>query len=131
MDKNNSKVFADRNTFIYGHNMRNGSMLEPITDYEEQSCYDKYPEMYLLTPTVNYRMELFSAFITDATSEVYTFGFGTVEEKADYMAMLNQQSDFVPGKEAMAEDRILCLSTCTYEYDTARYVLFGVLTKIG
>lgn len=120
--------FSDEITFIYGHNMKNGSMLEPITHYEDQAVYAEYPVMYLLTPEGNYRMELFSGFITDAYSDVYTFGFDDNRQRQEYVAMLNQQADFVPNREPEDGERILCLSTCTYEYDSARYVLFGLLT---
>ena len=123
--------FSDTISFIYGHNMRNGSMLQPITAYKKQSYYDAYPVMYLLTPTQNFKLEVFSGYVTDVESEAYTFQFSSDEEKEGYIQMLQNMSDFVSTVEIAAEDNILCLSTCTYEYEDARYVVFSKLTPIG
>ena len=35
-DMNNSGDFRDRNTFIYGHNMKNGSMFGQLRKYQEE-----------------------------------------------------------------------------------------------
>lgn len=125
-----SPDFSDTISFIYGHNMRNGSMLQPITAYQKQSCYDEYPVMYLLTPSQNYKMEVFSGYITDIESDAYTFQFVSDEEKEAYIQMLLAMSDFSSGVEVTAADEILCLSTCTYQYEDARFVLFAKLTPI-
>lgn len=123
--------FSDTISFVYGHNMRNGSMLQPITAYGKQSYYDAYPVMYLLTPEQNYKLEVFSGYVTDVESEAYTFNFASDEEKEGYIQMLQNMSDFTSFVEVTAQDRILCLSTCTYEYEDARYVVFSKLTPIG
>lgn len=123
--------FSDTISFVYGHNMRNGSMLQPITAYGKQSYYDAYPVMYLLTPQQNYKLEVFSGYVTDVESEAYTFNFASDEEKEGYIQMLQNMSDFTSFVEVTAQDRILCLSTCTYEYEDARYVVFSKLTPIG
>lgn len=123
--------FSDTISFIYGHNMRNGSMLQPITAYQKQAYYDAYPVMYLLTPNQNYKLEVFSGYVTDVESEAYTFNFASDEEKEGYIQMLQNMSDFVSEVEVTVEDEILCLSTCTYEYEDARYVVFSKMTAIG
>lgn len=123
--------FSDTISFIYGHNMRNGSMLQPITAYGQQAFYDTHPVMYMLTPTQNYKLEVFSGYITDVESDAYTFQFATDEEKEGYIQMLLDSSDFSAGVEVTAADKILCLSTCTYQYEDARFVLFSKLTPIG
>lgn len=123
--------FSDSISFIYGHNMRNGSMLQPITAYQKQAYYDAYPVMYLLTPEQNYKLEVFSGYVTDVESEAYTFQFASDEEKEGYIQMVQSMSDFTSTVEVTAEDKILCLSTCTYEYEDARYVVFSKLTPIG
>ena len=123
--------FSDTISFIYGHNMRNGSMLQPITAYQKQAYYDTYPVMYLLTPDQNYKLEVFSGYVTDVESDAYTYNFASDEEKEGYIQMLQNMSDFSSPVDVSAEDEILCLSTCTYEYEDARYVLFSRMIPIG
>ena len=38
---------------------------------------------------------------------------------------------FTSGTTVSDEDRLLTLSTCSYEYDNARFVLMGILKEIG
>ena len=56
------QIFSDRNTIIYGHNMRDGSMFALLNRYDEQSYFDTHRQMYLVTPKGGYVMEIFTAF---------------------------------------------------------------------
>ena len=42
-----------------------------------------------------------------------------------------EASDFYAGIDPAEEDVFITLSTCSYEYDNARYVLVGVLRELG
>ena len=43
MDYHNQEDFTDRNTIIYGHNMRDGSMFGTLEKYQDPGVYDVYP----------------------------------------------------------------------------------------
>lgn len=131
LDYLNSADFSDESSFIYGHNMKNGTMLQPILEYQKQAYYDAYPVMYLLTPEQDFKLELFAGVLTPVESDVYTFSFESPESKQTFIDSLVERSTFVPQSIPTAEDRILCLSTCAYDYDNARYVVFAKLTEIG
>ena len=122
--------FSGKNTVIYGHHMQNGTMLASICNYGKQEYYDAHPVLYLNTPTQNYRVELFTGFITSADSSVYTFFFNSDEEYGAFLEKMKGFSDFDCDVEVGPEDRIITLSTCTYEYDNARYVVMGKLVPI-
>ena len=122
--------FSGRNTVIYGHHMNDGSMLASICNYGKQEYYDEHPVLYLNTPTQNYRVEVFSGFITSADSAAYTMEFSGDSEYAAYLEKMKGFSDFACDVEIGPEDRMITLSTCTYEYDNARYVLMGKLVPI-
>lgn len=64
-DYENQADFSDRNTIIYGHNMRDGSMFAALNEYDEQDYYDGHPQMYLVTPGGGYTVEIFTAFVAD------------------------------------------------------------------
>ena len=118
------------NLVIYGHHMNDGSMFASICNYGKQEYYDAHPVMYLNTPTQNYRVELFTGFITSADSSVYTFFFNSDAEYGAFLEKMKGFSDFDCDVEVGPEDRIITLSTCTYEYDNARYVVMGKLVPI-
>ena len=124
------KNFAAENTIIYGHHMNDGTMFAKLVEYTYQEYYDKHPTFYLLTPTRNYRVELFAGYVTEATSDTYQISF---EDEDDYQIYLNSmigQSKFKSNVEVSPKDRILTMSTCTYDYDDARFVVQGRLVPI-
>ena len=123
--------FSGKNTIIYGHNMRNGSMFALIDDYIEQSFYDEHPVLYLNTPTQNYRIDVFSGFTADPESFVYLTAFASDEEYASFLRALLASSEIDCGVEPSTDDRIVTLSTCTYSGEDVRFVLCGKLTEIG
>lgn len=130
MDYLNSADFSDEVTYIYGHNMKNGTMLQPILDYRSQDYYNKNPFMYVMTPQRNYKLEIFAGVLTGAESDVYEFQFDTPEAKQSFIDDLVSRSTFTPWRVPTAEERILCLSTCAYDYENARYVVFGALAPV-
>ena len=122
--------FSGKNTIIYGHNMHDGSMFASILSYEKQEYYDEHPVLYLNTPTQDYKIEVFSGFVTDASSDVYTIGFVNDEYYTEYLAKMRSLSNFRSDVEVTAEDRIITLSTCSYVFNNARYVVMGKLVPL-
>ena len=123
--------FSGKNTIIYGHNMKDGSMFALIDDYADESFYRAHPVMYLNTPAQNYRIDFFSGFTADPESFVYKSSFSGDEDFADFLRSLLACSEIDCDIEPDAGDRIVTLSTCTYSGDDVRFVLCGVLTEIG
>ncbi len=129
-DYRNTRNFSDDNTIIYGHHMNDGTKFASLTNYREQKYYDEHPVMYISTPDMNYRLELFAAFLTDADSEVYTFNFGSEAEYSAWLQRMVAESDFHTDVQLSTRDRVVTLSTCSYEYYDARYVVLGKLVPI-
>lgn len=131
MDCTNYSDFSGKHSVIYGHHMNDGSMLASICNYRKQEYYDAHPVLYLNTPTQNYRVEPFSGFVTAADSAAYTMDFANDAEYSAFLEKMKGFSDFDCDVEMTAEDRMITLSTCTYEYDNARFVLMCKLIPIG
>ena len=123
--------FSGKHTVIYGHHMQNRSMLATITEYRKQEYYDEHPVMYLNTPGGNYRLDVFSGFVTWYDSRAYLFDFIDDREFEEWYTLMQSYSDFESEVELSPEDRVVTLSTCTYEYDNARYVLMAKMVPIG
>ncbi len=128
MDCRSSGDFSDRNTIIYGHKMKDGSMFASLSNYKDQAYYDGHPDMMLYTPGGNYKIELFAGTVTDGSYESVRFNFKDDADFLNYIDSLKESSTFRSGTEVTAGDRIITLCTCSYEFDNARYALFGKLT---
>lgn len=120
--------FSDGHSVIYGHNMKNGSMFGKLKDYTDQAYYEAHPVWYLLTPEQNYKVVLFAGHITDSGSEVYELG---AVPDAQTVARWQENSYFKTDVTVRPDQKILTLSTCSYEFQGARFVLEGVLQEIG
>ena len=125
--------FSDYNSIIYGHHMNDGSMFASLDNYRKpdgQFAKD-HMVMYLNTPTQNYRVELFAGYLTDADSNTYTSSFPDTSSFLLYCQEMKAKSDFPSDVEIQPGDRIITLSTCSYEWHDARYVVQGRLVPIG
>lgn len=129
LDYRCSPDFSDFNSIIYGHHMKSGEMFGTLPKYKEQEYYDEHPILYLLTPEQNYKVELVAGYITPSDSETYSLP-QNADAKSAFLENALQNSTFTSGVEVSETDTFITLSTCSYEYDDARYVVVGKLTEI-
>ena len=121
----NASDFSDHNTIIYGHNMKSGLMFAHLTNYKNQSYYNAHPYFYIYTPTQNYKLNLYAGFVCEHDDEVYT------------LSLSQSQLEAMPAKSTFKSNigtptgRVVTLSTCSYEFDDARYVVVGELVPIS
>ena len=129
VDYKNSSNFEDYNTIIYGHNMKNDTMFGTLIKYKNQEYFNEHKEMYLFTENKNFRIELFAGYTASSESDIYNFPKNSsTNEKLINTAI--SKSTFKSEIEVSNEDRIITLSTCSYAFENARYVLLGVLNEI-
>ncbi len=127
----NAPGFADSNTIIYGHHMKNGSMFAVLRNWADQAYYEEHPVMWLLTPEQNYQIRLFSGYMTEASSAAYTVYQSPCSEFDEYIRAACANSDFRADVETDPNGRFVVLSTCEYDFEDARYVLHGMLVPYG
>lgn len=127
LDYQNDREFQDANSIVNGHHMKDGSMFASLLGYVEQEYYDEHPRLWLVTPGKTYSLELFAGFVTDSESDVWRLSFESEEDFAAWKSEMARHSYFkstvIPG----AAEKVVTLSTCTYEYEGARFVVMGVL----
>ncbi len=121
--------FSSPCTVIHGHNMKNDTMFGSLPDYESQEYFEKHSKLYLITPEHSYRVDLIAGFVTPWDGYIYEW-----EEYCSNLRVsipfFKEQSDFVSDVTAEPGDRLLLLSTCTYDFYEARYVVLGKMTEI-
>lgn len=129
LDFRNSSEFTDVNSVIYGHNMTNKSMFGSLRDYRQQSYYEEHPVLWIVTPELAYRVDLLAGCVTAADSDDYNL-LETVNELQNLLSKLTDKSTFKSRLDPSVAERIVVLSTCTYDYDNARYIVVGNLLPI-
>lgn len=136
----NSGDFSDKNSIIYGHNMRDQSMFGRLQKYKyEDNYYNDHLYFQVLTADKIYRYKVFAYNDVSDTSDVYTLSFASDNEYVKYISMvkqLSQQQIDVPDvSEPNATDnekiiqnykKLVTLSTCT-DRDDMRFVVLGTL----
>lgn len=127
MDYRNERDLSGRNAVLYGHNMQSGTMFNQITKYKEQDFFDQHPIGLLMTPKENYKIEFIAGYVTNMNSDAWKMEFASDDEFSLWLENAIAQSTFTGTIEPAPQDRVVTLSTCTYEYRDARYVLVGIL----
>ena len=128
MDYRNTPDFSDRHTVLYGHNMRNGTMFAGITEYRDQEYYDDHPMGLIMTPDGNFRFEIVASYVASLADPAWQLEFVDDADAAGWLETAMERSPFTSRYQPKAGDRMITLSTCTYEFDDARFVLVGILT---
>lgn len=127
MDYRNQPDFTDKHTIIYGHNMRNGSMFADVRKYQDQEFYDEHPTGLIMTPEKNYHFEVVAAYVASLADNAWQLEFFSDEDLEVWLREAMERSEFTSSTIPTAQDQIITLSTCSYEYSDARFVLVGIL----
>lgn len=134
----NTNKGLDENMVIYGHSMRrDDQMFTPLKAYKTVDGFRKNPIISYSTLYNDYKFKVYAAFITngDASGDngyLFNFAFAnlaTKEDFAGYKKQLDQRKLYTTGVDLKWTDKMLVLSTCTYEFDDARFVVVGRLLR--
>jgi len=127
IDFNCAFDFTDKLTVVYGHNMKSGQMFGSLAKYKEQEYYREHPYFLLYTPgNAEKRIDLLYGCVISVED--------WQERAFSYQANLNallayaaHNTTFTSQAQYTPEDSIVALSTCSYEFNGARFVVLGVL----
>ena len=120
--------FSDRHSILYGHHMKDRSMFSALVNYKKQEFYEAHPTALLVTPTEYYEIRFFSGYVSDTWSDAWKLRFHE-QEYADWLQGVQSRSCFAATHMPQQTDKIVTLSTCTYEFDTAKFVLHGYIAR--
>lgn len=122
-DYKNNYDFSDYNTFLYGHNMRDGSMFAFLNKYTDIDNYQQYPSFWIVTPEGQHQYEIFSLYQTGSVSESFQISFYSEEDYASYLDHVKDLSIHDTEVEVDSSDNIITLSTCLYNDNTRRFLV--------
>lgn len=130
VDYRNFRDFQDPSSIIYGHHMANGSMFAGLSMWQLRSYYEEHPVMWLLTPTQDYKVEIFSSYDISAYSNTYAFFHEYGEGFTQYLYDMADRAAFRNDVELDPNGRYVLLSTCAYRFADARSVVHGRLRPV-
>lgn len=123
MDFRNIGNGEDKNTILYGHNMKDGSMFEGLCSYKDEAFLTQHPIIEFDTLDKAIKWQIFSIYVTDTNFYYIQTAF---TKPSDFMLLLSQmqkRSLFTTKVNITEADNILTLSTCSYEFNNARFVV--------
>lgn len=126
MDSRCSAAMEDGHTIIYGHHMKNRTMFSELESYKQQAFYDEHPWGWLITPEKTMRLWFFAGYVAKTDSAAWTLPL-TETERQQWIDRETAQSCFQASIIPKDGAQIVTLSTCSYDFDNARFVLHGVL----
>lgn len=127
LDCRSDANLTNRHSIIHGHNMGDGSMFQDLLLYQSQEFMNSHPIAYLITPTHNYEIEFFAGSLLGTDADVWKFTFSGDLGFQEWIDSCISQSQVSSTLRPTASDRIVTLSTCSYAFHDARWVLQGVL----
>lgn len=114
---------------LYGHNMKNGTMFHNVKKYAEEEYFDNNRIIRFDTLYSDHEWEVFSAYVTGTDFNYIKTSFDSDDEWLGFINELQSKSLYQKDVALNADDVVLTLSTCSYEFDDARFVVHARLVK--
>lgn len=126
LDYNCSADFSGRLNIIYGHHMKSGKMFGSLEGYKKQEYFEQNPYIYLYTRQGNYRVDLtYGCIINAGEWRERAFMYeANLEALLTYAA---SKTTFDSNIDFTDNSNFVVFSTCSYDFDNARYIVIGVL----
>ena len=113
MDYRDDKYLKDWNTFIYGHNMKNGSMFGSLKKLlKDETLVEQDPYIYVFLPGYIYRYKIFSYYKDKPDSKMY-WTADNLQEYRQYIRDALSLSVKDMGVETSEENNMITLVTCS------------------
>ncbi|MCL2003685.1 MAG: class B sortase [Oscillospiraceae bacterium] len=126
----NDRLLTDRNTVLYGHNVRAGQMFAPLLRYKQADTFQRAPVVRLDSLTGETVWIVFAAYVTEPDWG-YVDPSDTRDGFSDLLEEIKARSLFVTEVDVNADDRILTLSTCDYTHEDMRFAVHARLLRPG
>lgn len=129
----------DMNTVIFGHHMNNGTIFGALDKYKSVNGFKSAPVITFNTLYKDYQWKIIAAFITngyikDDNNYIFPYYFTNLSatyKMSAYLSELAQRSLYDTGVDVLPTDKLLTLSTCSHEFEDARFVVVARLVRPG
>ena len=137
MEMQNSPLFTDPVTVLYGHTIASGDMFTTLHNFEDTAFFNAHPTFTVYIPGHILTYTIVSIYKADTSHILNTHDLNTTSGLLSYFATVQNPDAEVknerttPETTLTANSKLLQLSTCMTNdiYDNRRYVVSGVLTS--
>lgn len=131
----NAKDFSDKNTVLYGHNLKDKTMFSSLHNYEEEDTFSKEQYIYIWTENDVFVYKVFAAYEFNSNHLLLNYDYNNEYVYEQYIKDIFNVKDNGYGIanikddiDVTKEDRIITLSTCTTDHNSdQRFLVVGVL----
>lgn len=128
----------DRNTLLYGHNMKDGSRFAALANYKSLDYFKSHPVIEFNTLFDKHKWKIYAVIITNGNTEgddgyFFDFTFDNCSDScfAEYVLEVDKRKLYNTGVDLLPTDKLLTLCTCTYEFKNARLIVIGRMVRDG
>jgi sortase B len=130
MDFRNNPMLQDFNTVIYGHTNRGSEeMFGSMKLLRDQDYWQDNHTVTVMLDDRYYKYEIFSVYATEADFDYRTPNYRRPEDAERFLREIQERSEIKSDVVPTPDDKILTLSTCTFEFNDARLALHAVLVE--
>ena len=142
-ERNSGTLFADYrcdiqecdNIIIYGHKQADKSMFGTLTRYRDiKGFYEEHPIIEFSDLYDKYQYEVIAYFVCETEENRYTkkedlfdyynyVNFTDRHPRHEFIKRISELSEITVTDDITEDDKFLTLSTCSYEFKGARFVL--------
>ncbi len=138
-DYRNSLHELNRNTIIYGHNMRHDDKIfGTLEQYRTIDGFKNAPIIGMSTLYGDYTFKVYAVFISnsdirDDNGHVFNYNYTDAgnDRFSAYLRELDKRKLYTTGVDINENDKILTLSTCCYDFENGKLVVVGRLLRPG
>ncbi len=122
--------------FLYGHNMRTGSMFADLLKYREKRYWEKHSVICLDSLWERRQFRIFSVMYAreqDWTEPEGLFNqvkLETETQRADFLKRIRERNLYETGIEVEEGSEIVLLVTCSYQEKDGRFIVAGIRSEL-
>lgn len=116
----------DKNTIIYAHNMKDGSMFGDLKEFKKEEFFNNHGKITINNNDEISTYEIFSVYVRNNSTDYLKVDFEG-DEFEEYLNDIQERSMHKSDVEVNTDDKIITFSTCSYEFKNARLVIHAKL----
>ena len=123
IDYRNDRELKNKNTLVYGHNMKDGSMFKDLVRYKNKDFFNLHGIIHMDSLYEESDWQVFSVYVVDADKETIDPDYPDEESFIKELNRFKDRSMYKTDIQLSSNDRVITLVTCSYETKNSRTIV--------